>query len=390
MGFRFERELRARVRSASVSAAAGSADEYGMSENPRQVLLQLIVYVLAGWVNRRQQAVIAYLIAENRVLREQLGDRRLRLTDHQRRRLAVRGKVLGRRKLEEVACIVTPDTILRWYRRLVARRYDGTPGRRPGRPRKRGELAELVLLMAKENPSWGYTRIRDGLYLLGHDIGRSTVKRILLEHGLEPAPERGRTTSWERFLGLHLGAIAAADFFTVEVMTLRGLVRHWVLVVMDLQSRKVEIGGITCEPRGAWMRQVARNLTDVEDGFLRGKRLLLMDRDPLYTASFRALLEGSGVKPVRLPARSPNLNAYVERFVLSIKSECLDHIIPLGPAHLRWAVSEYVRHYNAERPHQGLGGALIEPVVGQECGEGEARCRERVGGLLRFYYREAA
>ncbi len=244
--------------------------------------------------------------------------------------------------------------------------------------------------MAGENPGWGYTPIRDGLFHLGVELGRSTVKRILLEHGMEPAPERGRTMSWERFLRLHLGAIAAADFFTVEVMTLRGLVGHWVLVVMDLRSRRVEIAGITCEPSGAWMKQVARNLTDAEDGFLGGKRFLLMDRDPLFTASFRALLDGSGVKPIRLPARSPNLNAHVERFVLSIRSECLSHLIPLGPAHLRWAVREYVEHYNAERPHQGLEGALIEPFERAGRAEGAVRCEERVAGLLRFYYREAA
>ncbi len=283
-----------------------------------------------------------------------------------------------------------PDTILRWYRRLVAKRYDGSVRRGSGRPKKRGEPAMLVLRMARENPTWGYTRIRDGLYQLGYTISRSTVKRILLENGLEPAPERNRTTSWESFLRRHLGAIVAVDFFTVEVVTLGGLVRHWVLVVMDLQTRRVEIAGITCEPNEAWMKQVTRNLTDAVDGFLLGKRVMIMDRDPLFTVAFRAMLGGAGVKPVRLPARSPNLNAIVERFVLSIKSECLDHIIPLGPAHLRWAVTEYVRHYNAERPHQGLGGALIEPGDSGPSLEGEVRCRERVGGLLRFYYREAA
>ncbi len=366
------------------------ADERGMSAAPQQALLHFLLFILASWVNRQQQAVIAYLIEENRVLREQIGGRRLGLDDQQRCRLAMRGKVLGRKKLGEVASIVTPDTILRWYRRLVAGRYDGSTRRGSGRPRRRGEPAMLVLRMAKENPSWGYTRLRDGLYQLGHEISRSTVKRILLEHGLEPAPERSRTTSWESFLRRHIGAIVAVDFFTVEVLTLGGLVRHWVLVVMDLKTRRVEIAGITCEPSEAWMKQVARNLTDAVDGFLIGKRVMVMDRDPLFTAAFRTMLAEAGVKPVRLPARSPNLNAFVERFVLSIKSECLDHIIPLGAAHLRWAVTEYVRHYNAERPHQGLGGALIEPGEHSGGGSGEVRCRERVGGLLRYYYREAA
>jgi len=208
--------------------------------------------------------------------------------------------------------------------------------------------------------------------------------------GVEPAPERSRTTSWASFLAAHWGAIAAADFLTVEVLTMGGLVRHQVLVVMDLMTRRVEIAGITCEPTGAWMIQIARNLTDAEDGFLVGMRHLVLDRDPVFTAAFRKLLMDCGVKVVRLPARSSNLNAYVERFVLSIKSECLDRIVPLGDTHLRWAVSQYILHYNAQRPHQGLDGALIEGDGRSVSAEGEVRCRERVGGTLRFYYREAA
>ena len=163
-----------------------------------------------------------------------------------------------------------------------------------------------------------------------------------------------------------------------------------MLVVMDLMTRRVEIAGITCEPTGAWLMQVARNLTDAEDGFLLGMRHLVLDRDPVFTAAFRKLLMGSGVKVLRLPARSPNLNAYVERFVLSIKTECIGKIVPLGEAHLRWAVSQYIQHYHVERPHQGLDGALIEGDGRAVSTEGEVRCRERVGGMLRFYYREAA
>ena len=216
------------------------------------------------------------------------------------------------------------------------------------------------------------------------------MKHILLEHGIEPAPERNRTTSWESFLTAHWGAIAAADFLTVEVLTLGGLVRYHVLVVMDLMTRKVEVAGITSEPTGAWMKQVARNLTDAEDGFLRRMRYLVLDRDPVYTAAFRKMLGVSGVKVLRLPARSPNLNAHVERFVLSIKSECLDKIVPLGEAHLRWAVAQYVLHYHSERPHQGLEGELIAEDGRAGPAEGEVRCRERVGGMLKFYYREAA
>ena len=186
--------------------------------------LQFVVLTWAGWVNRKQQGVIEYLLEENRVLREQLGGRRLRLTDDQRRRLAVKGRILGRKLLGECACIVTPDTILRWYWRLVAAKYDGSTRREPGRPRTKDDLAALIVRMATENPTWGYTRIRGGLRHLGHEIGRPTIRRILAKHGIEPAPERGGRTRWSTFLKAHWDAIAAADFFSVEVVTSHGLV----------------------------------------------------------------------------------------------------------------------------------------------------------------------
>jgi putative transposase len=315
----------------------------------------------AGWVNRQQQAVIDYLLEENRVLRAVHGTRRPRLTDDQRRRLAVKGQVLGRRRLADIAGIVTPDTILRWYRRLVAKRYDDSNTRRPGRPSTKPDIAALVVRMATENPTWGYTRIRGGLKRLGHDVARNTIKAILKDHGIEPAPERGTKTPWKTFLAAHWDGLAAADFFTVEVLTLDGLVRYVVFFVMKLKTRTVEIAGITRQPDETWMTQVARNLTNAHDGFLRDLQYLILDRDPLYTATFRRLLRGSGVKPLVLPAWSPNLNAFAERFVGSAKSECLDRIVPLGEGHLRAAVRAFVEHYHEERPHRGLGMSSSRP-----------------------------
>jgi hypothetical protein len=195
--------------------------------------------------------------------------------------------------------------------------------------------------------------------------------------------------SWGEFLGAHWGAIAACDFFTVEVLTLRGLVRYHVFIVIDLATRRVEVGGIVRQPTGAWMVQVARNLLDSEEGFLLGKTHLFMDRDPLFAHDFRSLLGSAGVEPVRLPARSPNLNAYAERFILSIKSECLDRLILLGEGHLRLAVREYVAHYNTERPHQGLGGRFVMSPC-NENHSGPIVSHERLGGLLRFYQRQPA
>ncbi|MFC2173748.1 IS3 family transposase [Acidobacteriota bacterium] len=270
----------------------------------------------------------------------------MRLNDDQRRRLAVKGRALGRKGLEEVGGIVTPDTVLRWFRTLVGRKYDGSNDRRTGRPPTAKEIAELVVRIARENPRFGYTRIRDALRNFGHTIGRNTVKRILLEYGLEPAPWRKRKPSWRTFIKAHMdtGTIAAADFFTVEVLTLCGIVRYHVLFVMQLATRRVHVAGIAADPCKAWMTQVSRNLTDMVDGFLLGMRYIIMGRDPLFCAAFRQILKDSGVNPVRLPAKSPNLNAFAERFVLSIKSECLDRMILLGERHLRRVVSEFTQH----------------------------------------------
>lgn len=223
---------------------------------------------------------------------------------------------------------------------------------------------------------------------LAYKVGRGTIQRILRENGIDPAPLRGM--SWGTFIKAHLGEIVGMDFFTVEVVTLLGLVRYHVLFVIDIKSRRVEIAGIGRDPCGRWMEQMARSLVDAVDGFLVEKRYLLMDRDPLYTGPFRRIVERGGVKIVRLPARSQNLNAFAERFVLSIKSECLERMVPLGEEHLRRAISEYVAHYHRERNHQGLGNALIDGAEESSTGTGLIVRRERLGGLLHFYRRQTA
>ncbi|MGH9893675.1 MAG: hypothetical protein ACREA0_17160, partial [bacterium] len=207
-------------------------------------------------------------------------------------------------------------------------KYDGSAKRGPGRPRIAHEIQQWILGMAGDNPRWGYTRIQGALAKLGFNFGRNTIKRILAENGIDPAGRR--PMSWKTFLNAHWGAIAATDFFTIEVITWRGLVRYFALFVIDLKTRHIEMAGIVASPDGAWMSQIARNLTDNEDGFLLHFRYLIHDRDPLFTKAFRGTLESSGVHPVRLPSRSPNLNAYAERFVRSIKSECLAQVIPIG------------------------------------------------------------
>ncbi len=352
--------------------------------------LRFFILLIAGWINKDQQKIIDYLTEEIWVYQELCKGHRLRFTDKQRRRLSVKAKALGRKTLEQFAGIVTPDTLLRWFRSLVAKKYDGTARRGRGRPRKRDQIADLVIEMANENLSWGYTRIRDALYNIGITVDRNTAKRILNDRAIEPAPERKRRTPWKTFLNADWEVLAAIDFFNVEVLTFAGIIRYYVLFAIRLETRVVQIVGITDQPSEAWMKQMARNLTDRFDGFLSGVRYLVMDRDPLFTACFRGMLKENGTNPVRLPARSPNLNAFAERFVLSIKSECLNKIIPLGEKHLRLVIREYMEHYHTERNHQGLDSHIIfaDDSVGRS--EGDIKTRFRLGGYLNYYYRDAA
>jgi len=351
---------------------------------------QLLLVAVAGWMNRHQHDVIAYLQEENRVLKNRLKGKRIRFTDDERRRLAVKGKMLGSKVLREVASIVTPNTILAWHRKLIAMKYDGSAKRGPGRPRVAEEIPGLTVRMARENPGWGYTTIRGALFNLGHTVARETVRNILKEHGIVPAPERRKRIPWSTFLKSHWGTMAAADFFTVEVWSCVGLTRYYVLLFIELSSRRVHIAGITEYPDGEWMKQIGRNVTDVVDGFLTDARYLIVDRDPLYTEAFRDLLKQAGIKIVRLPARSPNLNAYAERFVRTIKETCLDRMIIFGETSLRRAINEFLEYYRHERNHQGLENRLIAPLTEVGSADGAVACRERLGGMLRYYYRDAA
>ena len=273
----------------------GAAPRLSFISPQMNLYLQLLVMMLAGWINRHQQSVIEYLQAGNRALREQLGPKRIRWTEAQRLLLATKAKAIGRGALKQLGTIVTPDTLLRWYRKLVAAKYDGSAKRGPGRPRTDKSVTELIVEMAQSNPGWGYARIRGALHNLGHDVARNTIKNTLLANGLEPAPERGKRTSWRTFIQSHLGASAGADFFTVEVLTPFGLG-----CVRSASSR----------PRSAdWRsRRCAR------DGF-----------------------------------------------------RC------------------------QERNHQGLGNELIEQLAANTNGrEGTVRRRGRLGGVLSYYYRDAA
>ena len=330
-----------------------------------------------------------YLVAENRILRAQIPSR-VKLSDGERRTLAEIGKRLGRQALAEVASIVRPETILAWHRRLVARKFDGSKKRHaPGRPRVDPEVEQLMVRFATENRDWGYDRIAGALANLGYTVSDQPVGNILKRRGIPPAPERKKTTTWKDFICAHRAVLAATDFFTTEVWTVSGLVTYYVLFVMHVATRRVQIAGLTPFPNEVWMSQVARNLTLADVGFLVNYRYLIHDRDGKYCPAFDDTVRDGGVKPVRLPPRSPNLNPHAERWVRSVKDECLSKLILFGEPALRTALRAYIEHFHGERNHQGKDNLLLFPCE-ETVGTGPVRCRERLGGLLKFYYRAAA
>jgi putative transposase len=350
----------------------------------------LLVYI-TGTVDQELLLRNEYLVTENRILRHQLKGR-LRLSDGERKALAVIGQQLGKQALTAVAQIVKPETILAWHRTLVAQKFDGSQQRpSPGRPRIDPELEALIVRIAQENRSWGYDRIVGALANLGLTVSDQTVGNILKRHGIAPAPERKTTTTWKEFIRTHMDVLVATDFFTAEVWTLGGLVTYYVLFFIHLGSRQVHVAGVTPHPNEAWMAQVARNVTMEEWSCLSPGQYLIHDRDTKFCAAFQHIIDAAGVERVVLPPRSPNLNAYAERWVRSVKEECLSRLILFGEAALCHALKEYVEHYHHERNHQGKGNVLLFPAVSQDTERaGPIRYRERLGGLLKYYEREAA
>jgi putative transposase len=305
--------------------------------------VRLLAYV-TGLVNQQLLLQNEYLAAENRILRAQL-PKRLRLTDPQRSTLAEIGKRLGRKALEQVACVAKPDTIIGWYRRLIAQKFDGSRYRAyPGRPPLGREVSELVVRMARENPGWGYDRIVGALFNLGHVVSDQTIGNILRRHGVAPAPKRSQNSNWKDFIAAHMAVLAGVDFFTVEVLTWRGLATYYVLFFLHLETRRVSLAGITKHPTETWMEQMARNAIDEASGYLRQCRYVLHDRDTKFCASFRAILGTGNVKCLALPPRSPNLNAFAERWVRSVKQECLSKLILFGESSLRRTLVEFQAH----------------------------------------------
>jgi len=349
---------------------------------------RLLAYV-TRLVNQRLLLQCEYLMAENRILRSHVSGR-LRLSDAERSTLAEIGKRLGRKCLAEVACVAKPETILAWYRRLIARKFDGSKHRSyPGRPRVAPDMEALVVRMAQENKGWGYDRIVGAFANLGHQLSDQTIGNILKRHGIAPAPKRSQSTSWKDFIATHMAVLAGTDFFTAEVLTWRGLVTYYVLFFLHLETRRITLAGITRHPTESWMTQMARNAVDEPAGAVRRCRYLLHDRDAKFCVAFQDVFASEGIRCLKLPPRSPNLNAFAERWVRSVKEECLSNLILFGERSLHRAVTEFVAHFHSERNHQGKGNALLFPAPAALTARRHVLCRERLGGLLRYYCRAA-
>jgi putative transposase len=247
------------------------------------------------------------------------------------------------------AFFVRPEALLAWHRRLVARCWT-YPHRRPGRPSISRDVRELIVRFARENPNWGYLRIAGELRKLGIRVSASSVRNILSSAGLPPAPRRD-SQSWRNFLRAHGESILACDFFTVDTVWLR---RLYVLAFISIGSRRLEYFALTSKPNRAWMLQQARNLLMELDDHDRQVRFLIHDRDAKFLRAFEALLESDGIKVIHTPVRAPNANAHMERWVGTVRRECLDRLLILGHRQLEYVLRVYVKHYNSERPHRAL------------------------------------
>jgi transposase InsO family protein len=281
--------------------------------------------------------------------------------------------------------LVTPETILRWHRALVRRRWT-YPHRKPGRPALPQETVELILRLARENPRWGYLRIVGELKKLGVAVSKTSVASVLFRHRLPPAPRRSGPT-WGDFLRVQAKGILATDFFTVDTIALR---RFYVLFVIEIDRRRVHLPGVTANPIGPWVTQVARNFaSDLEDAG-RHFRFLIRDRVTKFTANFDAVLASVGIETIRTPVASPRANAFAERLVRTVRNDCLDHLLVMSRRHLEALLTEYIRHCNEARPHRGLD--LDPPLPGSAfltTGDDKIIRRDVLGGVVHEYERAA-
>jgi putative transposase len=293
----------------------------------------------------------------------------------------------GRDRLNQVVLLFKPDTLLKWHRDLVRRKWIFIQWRKPGRPPTNPDIKELLLRLARENPSWGYGKLQGELLKLGHELGRSTVRDILKRQHVLAAPKRNKHgSSWRTFLSHYGQQMLACDFFTVETAWLKTL---YVFFFIELASRRVHFAGCTAHPTAAWVTQQARQLTWTLHDEKLPIRFLIRDRDTKYTTSFDTVFAAEGVEIIRTPYRAPKANAFAERWIRSVREESVDRLLILNEAHLRRVMIEYSDYYNRARPHQGIEQRCPIPID-RRVREGPVKCRDVLGGIVHDYYREAA
>jgi putative transposase len=354
-------------------------------------MLYLMFVRLTGWLAllarsaASKDAELLVLRQEVAVLRRQNPKPKLDWAD--RAVLAALARLLPRPL--RMSRLVTPDTLLRWHRRLVRWRWTYPP--KGGRPSIDAKVAALIEQMARENPSWGYKRIQGELLGLGYRVGASTVRRVLKRLRISPAPQRDRTT-WRQFLRSQAATMLACDFFHVDcAVTLR---RLYVFFVIKVGTRHVHVLGVTANPDGAWTIQQARNLLMDLAERASQFQFLVRDRAGQFTEAFDAVLAGAGIEVVKIPPRSPGANAYAERWVRTVRAECTDRMLIAGPRHLRAVLDEYVAHYNRHRPHRArelrspdAGDTATAPVT--DLAAARIRRSNLLGGLIHEYERAA-
>jgi hypothetical protein len=332
---------------------------------------------------RAHDVELLVLRHENRVLRRQLKRTRWRPGD--RLFLAALSRCLPRSEWARFP--VRPETLLRWHRALVYRKWAAFGRNRgPGRPPLPPELQALILRLARENPRWGYRRIQGELLKLGQPVSATAIRGVLRRHRVPPAPRRAGL-AWSAFLRAHADGLLACDFFVVETVRLQVL---YVLFFLQVQTRRVFLAGCTAHPTAAWATQQARDLTWALDAAGVRPTLLLRDRDAKFSSAFDAVFAAERVRVVRTPVRAPRANAFAERWVRTVREDCLDWLLILGEHHLRRVLHEYVGHYNRSRPHRAL--SLRAPLsAGQPItATGEVIRHDRLGGLIHEYERAAA
>ena len=354
----------------------------------KNLFQSFLLLLLSESKDREAAQTILYLKVEAEILRGKIPGQ-IRVTKRERQRLIRFARPLGK-AIAGLVTIVSPRTFLRWLNAATSPAKPKTAG--PGRPKTDEKLRELILKMAHEN-TWGYTRIHGELKKLGLDkISRTTVANILREAGMDPAPERSQST-WMEFVKRHAETLFACDFFTKKVWTLTGLKTYYILFFIHIATRRVHFGGFTTNPDRAWMMQQAGETADYFGSLPFKATHLIRDRDGKFVPEFDVIMQDHGVEIQKTAPRQPNQNAYAERMVLSAKTECFDHFIVCGEDHLRHLISEYEDYYNHERPHQSLDNRPLTgepPSVAEPASASKVQSSERLGGLIKHYYHQAA